>query len=74
MREANQTVLTAYIVRLMLRIWLDCQCVLYDYIKQEMNFQNSRSPEITSEVDSSDSKIHTGWYVGSTQESEAQSE
>ena len=35
-----------------------------------MNFQKSRFPEILSELDSSDSKIHTGWYVGGTQESE----
>jgi hypothetical protein len=74
MRDANWTVLTAYIVRLKLCFCEDCHSVLSDYIKQERNFQKSRFPEIPSELESGDSKIHTGWYVGSTQESETQSD
>ena len=41
-----------------------------EYIKLERNFPKSRFLEILSKIDSRDSKIHTGWYLGSTQESE----
>jgi hypothetical protein len=63
MRDANCTVLTVHIVRVKLRFCKTVTCVLSDYIKQEMNFQNSRFPEISFEFDSGDSKMRTRWYV-----------
>lgn len=63
MRDANCTVLTVHIVRVKLRFCKTVTCILSDYIKQEMNFRNSRFPEIPFEFDSGDSKMRTRWYV-----------
>jgi hypothetical protein len=41
----------------------DCDGGLSDYIKQQLNFELFRFPEIPRELDSRDSTMHIGWHV-----------